>query len=187
MTQTQIRPKAKNQRPLRRRIVMDGIVGGIAEARIKSLTRDDGTVHHPRVCMETGAVHCSCEQFFFRIKNATLANPNRWCKHLQRHIAALMRRGEIGDQWLLLWLRPCIGCGVVDAENAIAPDGHHVTGYVCNPCESAWQREENAGDPAPLCPGCSHPENVCEMLNICNEWDLEQDERELELMLDGRN
>ena len=167
--------KTRSKAPLRRRLQFEGIVGGIAEASIKSLTRDDGTKHHPRVCMETGAVHCSCEHFYFRLAkhDPTLANPDLWCKHLKRQVAALMRRGEIGEQWLLTWLRPCIGCGVMDAENAIAPDGYHVTGYVCNACESAWNREMNAGAPVELCRGCSHPENICEAFCICGDWDFE--------------
>lgn len=184
MTQTKARLSARTQSPLRRRLKFEGITGGIAEGTIKSLTRDDGTKHHPRVCLETGDVFCTCEHFYFRLAKhePTLANSDLWCKHIKRQVAALMRRGEIADKWLLLWLRPCIGCGVMDAENAIAPDGHHVTGYVCDTCESAWQRDERAGTPVELCPGCSHPENICDLLHICDEWNLEQDEIEAEVM-----
>ena len=167
--------QTRTKAPLRRRLQFEGIVGGIAEASIKSMTRDDGTKHHPRVRLESGAVHCSCEHFTFRLAkhDPTLANPDLWCKHLKRQVSALMRRGEIADKWLLTWLRPCIGCGVVDAENPIVGADGPITGYVCNACDAAWQREENASDPAPLCCGCSYPENICEARNICGDWDFE--------------
>ena len=164
MPKTLSRPRS----PLRRRTVLLGTDGGIANATVKSLTRDDGTRHHFHVCLESGAVRCDCEHFIYRLARhePTLGEPNLWCKHLQRHINLLMRRGEISDHWLMAWLRPCIGCGAVNAENAIAPDGFHVTGYVCDHCETAWKRETAAGTPGGLC-ACGRPESICEVMKSC--------------------
>ena len=124
---------AKTKTPLRRRIVPQGTIGGISNARIKSLTRNDGTGYNTHVDLEIGLVRCDCADFTYRhAKHEPTANDTaHHCKHITRHIALCQRRDEL----VIVAARPCHNCGVADAKFEMCDKtGNVQIGWVCVAC-----------------------------------------------------
>lgn len=70
----------------------DGILTFVS----KSFTSDGGEdKYHPTVDTVTGAVECDCPHFSYRLAkhNPTAADSDHLCKHLQRAVFNLRRRG----------------------------------------------------------------------------------------------
>lgn len=70
---------------------------GIVVFATKSFTSSDAEdKYHPAVDVATGAVLCDCPHFTYRLaKDAPTVASGTVCKHLQRSIANLKRRGAI--------------------------------------------------------------------------------------------
>lgn len=118
---------------LRRRIVPEGTIGGISNARIKSLTRDDGTNYNTHVDLELGGVRCDCNDFAYRHAKykPTVNDTVHHCKHITRHIQMCERRDELA----VIASRPCHKCGVADAEFEMCDEtGNVQIGWVCACC-----------------------------------------------------
>lgn len=87
-----------NPYQIRRCVRMEGAApDGIAMFVSKSFTTETADdVYHPAIDLETGAVTCDCPHFFYRLAKhePTLYNGGKVCKHLERAIQNLARRGR---------------------------------------------------------------------------------------------
>lgn len=119
----------------------------------KSFTRENEVEHNAVVDIETGAVHCTCEHFTYRLakNNPTVFSPeDHLCKHLLRALNNMARRGEL-PQSRGQFTPKCAVCGQTDADNYFEmadATGHAIPGrFIC--CDCAVAQTDDLSDAAP--------------------------------------
>ena len=61
----------------------------------KSMTQADEADRYQPTIEANGSCRCNCNHFKFRLKFGNVFDANTQCKHLQRAVANLERRGEL--------------------------------------------------------------------------------------------
>ncbi len=61
----------------------------------KSMTQADDADRYQPTIEANGSCRCNCNHFKFRLKFGNVFDANTQCKHLQRAVATLQRRGEM--------------------------------------------------------------------------------------------
>ena len=133
-----------NPAPIRRCVRLhDQTPGRVAHFVSKSFTRRDETVlHHPTVDLQTGAVHCTCEDFLFRKSrgNPTVFSASDLlCKHILRALDNLQRRAALPQQNGIHG-PACIHCADPYAEYEVCDEntGEVLPGqFICTACVDA--------------------------------------------------
>jgi hypothetical protein len=88
-----------NPHVVRRCVRVQAAVPGAVVFVSKSMTQaDDLDRYHPVIDTENGACRCDCAHFQYRLKVANVWTPGTQCKHLQRAVANMARRGELPAQ-----------------------------------------------------------------------------------------
>lgn len=163
-TATPNTPRVRNAKPsmIRRRIMHRGVLPGeIHLSACYSMTRAGHAIqHHQEVDLTTGEVRCNCEDFLFRhaIAHPHFDNTDHHCKHLAPCLAWLRRHHYLEASPAVL--RPCLHCGVADAEFGLADEnGHEVEGgFICADCvkrarmmdAGTGQEATGKNEPAPM-------------------------------------
>ncbi|RYX83934.1 hypothetical protein EON83_12410 [bacterium] len=98
--------------------------------------------HVQEICVESGAVRCSCEHFTYKLapSDPTLATPELHCKHISSAVEWLLDNGHLEESELQLAellheLRPCDNCFMPDAEIPLCDEQGRLTdGFMCREC-----------------------------------------------------
>lgn len=92
----------------------------VAQFVTKSMTKaDDDLKYRPTINLQTGACKCECKHFEIRLArhNPTVFSPDEHlCKHLERAVANLARRGLLPQQ-NGQFSPPCVKCGAINADD----------------------------------------------------------------------
>jgi hypothetical protein len=95
MTQTAAK-SSYNPHAVRRCVRVQAAVPGAVIFVSKSMTKADGAdCYHPVIDTENGACRCDCAHFTYRLKVANVWDAATQCKHLQKAVANLARRGAL--------------------------------------------------------------------------------------------
>jgi hypothetical protein len=93
------KPSRYNPHVVRRCVRVQTAVPGAVVFVSKSFTQaDESDRYHPVIDTENGACRCDCAHFQYRLKVANVWDAATQCKHLQRAVANMERRGELPAQ-----------------------------------------------------------------------------------------